>query len=312
VVINEGESLLEIIQKGRKEILKILGTEITSLRGINRLPPELKEGIYVSLIPSDLFRTYGVDPASLVDRDGNKAFQVESPPDQGTVQMQLKRSVSENDPIVFIQLSDTRYGQVNFEWVIINDPDSERFQIHKDDSTQFIPPGSEFRNIPEEIRAMAAGLAPGQVRRGLHKFHEVMDLLESLLDRLAIHLIHGAPYAYHNAIELERIGFFYSSGKERMVEIDREFMPKGRLFRKLDGSTPFRSPGLEKTVRGRSWAIHDGVMDQPWICPAMVKIVGKRSRDYTFRDAIYLPDTSLPSGRILSTIKYCCDRKDPE
>jgi hypothetical protein len=312
VVVKESEPLLEIIQMTRKESLKLLGTEITSLRGINRLPPELKEGIYISLIPPDLFYTYGVDPVALLDLEGNKAFQVESPPDQGTVQLQLKRSVSENDPIVFIQLSDTTYGQVNFEWVIINDLDSERFQIHKDDSTQFIPPGSEFRNIPEEMRAMAAGLAPGQVRRGLHKFHEVMDLLESLLDRLAIHLIHGDPYAYHNAIELERMGFFYISGKERMVEIDREFQPKGKFFRKLDGSTPFRAPGLEKTVRGRSWAIHDGVMDQPWICPAMVKIVGRRSKDYTFRDAIYLPDASLPLRKILSTIQYCCDRKHPE
>ena len=312
MVIKEGESLLENIQMAKKEILKILGTEITSLRGINRLPPELKEGIYVSLIPPDLFHNYGVDPVSLLDREGNKAFQFECPPDQGIVQIQLRRSISENDPIVFIQLSDTRYGQVDFEWIIINDPDSERFQIHKDNSTQFIPPGSEFRNVPEEIQAMAAGLAPGQVRRGLHKFHEVMDLLESFLSRLTIHLILGAPYAYHNAIELERMGFFYSSGKERMLEIDREFQPQGRLFRKLDGSTPFRLPGLEKTVRGRSWAIHDGIMDQPWICPAMVKIVGRRSKDYTFRDAIYVPDASFPSGKILSTIQYCCDRKHPE
>ena len=296
----------------RRETLKLLGTEITSLRGINRLPPELKESIYVFLIPPDLFDTYGVDPISLLDRDGNKALHIESPSDQGTVQLQLKRSVSENDPIVFIQLSDTRYGQINFEWAIMNDPDSERFQIHRDDSSQFIPPGSEFRNIPEEIRAMAAGLAPGQVRHGLRKFQEVMDLLESLLARLTIHLIHGAPYAYHNAIELERMGFFYISGKEKMVEIDREFQPKGRLFRKLDGSTPFRAPGLEKTVRGRSWAIHDGLMDQPWICPAMVKIVGRRSRDHTFRDAIYLPDATSSPGGILSTMQPCYDRKHPE
>ncbi|NJD90766.1 MAG: hypothetical protein FIA91_04495, partial [Geobacter sp.] len=30
------------------------------------------------------------------------------------------------------------------------------------------------------------------------------------------------------------------------------------------GSTPFRQPGMELTVHGRSWAIHDGILDEPW------------------------------------------------
>jgi len=271
-----------------KEISDILGTEITSLRRMNSLPAGLKERVYASLVPLDLLTTYGVHPVTLLDREGNKAFRFDFPPGKGTVKIEFKRSASENDPIVFIQISDTLYNQVEFEWIIINDPDSERFQIHISDSTQFIPPGSEFRNIPEEVRSMRAGLAPGQVRRGLHKFHIIMDLLESLLLRLRISLIHGAPYAYHNAIEMERIGYFYTSGKELMLEIDQEFQSGGRLFRKLDGSTPFRQPGLEKTIRGRSWAIHDGIMDKPWICPAMTKMIGRRAKDYTFPDAFYL------------------------
>ena len=271
-----------------KEISDILGTEITSLRRMNSLPAGLKERVYASLVPLDLLTTYGVHPVTWLDREGNKAFRFDFSPGKGTVKIELKRSASENDPIVFIQISDTLYNQVEFEWIIINDPDSERFQIHISDSTQFIPPGSEFRNIPEEVRSMRAGLAPGQVRKGLHKFHIIMDLLESLLLRLRISLIHGAPYAYHNAIEMERIGYFYTSGKELMLEIDQEFQSGGRLFRKLDGSTPFRQPGLEKTIRGRSWAIHDGIMDKPWICPAMTKMIGRRAKDYTFPDAFYL------------------------
>jgi hypothetical protein len=271
------------------DILAAFGTEITSLRGINRLPVHIRESIYSSLIPPDLFDAYGIDPVTLLDRDGCRAFQMKAPPDKGMVKIQLKRSASDIDPIVFIELSDTVYGQVDFEWVIINDPDSERFQIHKRDSSQFVPPHPESRNIPEEIRAMEAGLAPGQVRRGLHKFHEIMVLLESLLSRVTIHLIHGDPYAYHNAIELERIGYFYTRGKEMMLEIDREFRPGGHLFKKLDGSTPFRRPGMDKTIRGRSWAIHDGIMAPPWICPTMTKMIGRRLKDYTVHDTIYLP-----------------------
>jgi len=225
------------------------------------------------------------------------------------VKVYFRRSLEESDPIVYIELSDTHYGQVNFEWAIINDPDSERFHIHKTDKTQFLPPKSESRNIPEEIRAMQAGLAPGQVRRGLHKFQEVTHLVETLLSKLKIDMIHGDPYAYHNAIELERLGYFYTSGKETMLEIHHEFRPDGKLFGKLDGSSLFRQPGMEKTIRGRSWAIHDGILDQPWFCPSMVKIVGRQSRDFTFPDAIYVPHGSTSNLNISSTIRYTYDTK---
>ena len=270
------------------QLITALGKEISSLRGVNGLPLESKERIYASLISPDLLATYGVDPSTLVDREGHRAFQFDFPPDKGFVKVQFRRSTSEIDPIVFIHLSDTSYNQVEFEWIIINDPDSERFQIHISDRTQFLPPGSQFRNVPEEIRAMQAGLGPGQIRRGLHKFPEIMDLVESFLTVLSIQLVYGSPYAYHNAIELERIGYFYGSGKEMMVEIDQGFQPGGKLFKRLDGSTPFRQPGMEKTIRGRSWAIHDGIMDKPWICPMMIKMIGRKEKDYTFPDAIYL------------------------
>jgi hypothetical protein len=270
-----------------REVIEALGTEITSLRGINRLPFEIKERVYASLIPLDLFASYGVDRFSLMDREGQKALQFDFPPETGNVKIAFRRSRSENDPIVFIQLSDTRYEEVEFEWIIINDPDSERFNINRLDRTQFLPPESEFRYVPEEVRAMEAGLAPGQIRRGLHKFHEIMDLLESLLSRIHIPLVKGYPYAYHNAIELERFGYFYTSEKERMLDIDREFHFGGPLFNQLDESTPFRRRGMERTVRGRSWAIHDGLMARPWICPTMIKITGNKARDYTFPDALY-------------------------
>jgi hypothetical protein len=270
------------------EVIKVLGKEITSLRGVNRLPVEIKERLYSSLIPSDLLSAYQVDPISLSDPEGHPAFHFDFPPDKGVVKIQFKRSTSDLDPVVFLQLSDTSYNQIEFEWIIINDPASERFQIHISDSTQFLPPGSEFRNIPEEIRAMKAGLVPGQVRRGLHKFPEIMELVESFFSRLNIHLVYGYPYAYHNAIELERIGYFYGTGKELMLEIDQGFQPGEKLFQRLDGSTPFRQPGMEKTIRGRSWAIHDEIMDKPWICPMMIKMIGQKKKDYTFPDALYL------------------------
>ena len=51
---------------------------------------------------------------------------------------------------------------------------------------------------------------------------------------------------------------------------------------RLDGSTPFRRPGAEQTVRGRSWAIHDGILGEPYTDYHMYKHVGKQADVCTF------------------------------
>jgi hypothetical protein len=84
-------------------------------------------------------------------------------------------------------------------------------------------------------------------------------------------------------VRYEGYGFDYLTGKQLMHWIDREFQPGGILFQRLDGSTPFRQPGMEKTVRGRSWAIHDGILDQPWDNIRIYKTIGEDAgvRTYT-------------------------------
>lgn len=69
-----------------------------------------------------------------------------------------------------------------------------------------------------------------------------------------------------------------------MKEIDDGFRPGGLLYRRLDGSTPFRMPGMERTVRGRSWAIHDGILDEPWDEVRIYKMVGVSAGINTFPD----------------------------
>jgi hypothetical protein len=67
-----------------------------------------------------------------------------------------------------------------------------------------------------------------------------------------------------------------------MLEIDREFQPGGRYFARLDGSSPFRMPGMERTVSGRSWAIHDGIMDEPWDEVQIYRMIGVHAGINTF------------------------------
>jgi hypothetical protein len=97
-------------------------------------------------------------------------------------------------------------------------------------------------------------------------------------------MIVAEPLSYDNAIRYEKYGFDYLTGKRLMLEIDREFHPGGRLFKRLDGSTPFRKPGMGRTVRGRSWAIHDGILDEPWDEIHIYKMIGVHAGLNTFPD----------------------------
>jgi hypothetical protein len=140
------------------------------------------------------------------------------------------------------------------------------------------------RNIPEENRAMRAGLFPNQTNRGLRMFGEFFSLFERFVDSLAMDMIVAEPLTYDNAVRYEKYGFDYLNGRRLMEQIDREFAPGGSLTARLDGSTPFRMPGMETSVHGRSWAIHDGIMDEPWEEVSIYRLVGVNAGVNTFTE----------------------------
>jgi hypothetical protein len=134
--------------------------------------------------------------------------------------------------------------------------------------------GTVRRNVAAEEAALRAGLAPGQVRAGLRAFSSVGRQLETFMSCLNQPEYVAQPLYYHTAVLFERIGFAYSQGHAQMQRIERGFAPGGPLRSRLDGSSPFRDPALADSVRGRAWAIHTGVLDEPWDRVRMYKRLG--------------------------------------
>ena len=142
---------------------------------------------------------------------------------------------------------------------------------------------------------MRAGLGPDQVRGGIRLMSEIIQSLEHFARILGIKSIALEALFYHNAIVYERHGFAYFEGFKRMQRINQLFQEGGTLQRLMNGSTPFRQPGMEQSVRGRSWAIHDGILDEindpildePWFSPKMYLMVGKPRNTFTFPDGKY-------------------------
>ncbi len=138
---------------------------------------------------------------------------------------------------------------------------------------------------------MEAGLAPGMVRQGLRLTGEFMMCLDVFMEELKLKTTLAGALFYHNAVMWERYGFIYFKGGKMMEKIQKEFQIGGMLYEKLDGSTPFRKEGMERTIRGRSWAIYDGVyfdaFGEDWETPVMYRMLGKDVKVNTFPDQIY-------------------------
>lgn len=260
------------------------GRVLHSLREINALPPGEKERIYARMLPPRLFAVIGLPPGVLRGADGAERIKVIAPRGIGIARIEARLDPAGRDTVFFLELADTHFRQMELSFCIIADPRALRFDVDRDSEGRDNLFTTLGRNIPEEIRAMAAGLFPNQTRRGLHLFGEFFPLFERFVDSLDMEMIVAEPLTYDNAIRYEKYGFDYITGKRLMLEIDREFRPGGLLHRRLDGSTPFRRPGRERTVRGRSWAIHDGIMDEPWDEVRIYKMVGEHAGVDTFPD----------------------------
>ena len=274
------------ILPGNTALLGRSGQPLTSLFGINRLDVQEKELLYAGLLPGRLYELLKIDRKTLCNPAGERLIQVIAPEGLSFVRIEVREKAEDRDVVFFAELSDTQFHQMELAFCIICDPASPRFAVDVNEAGTVNYFTSQGRNLPEELRAMQAGLFPHQTRRGLRMFGEFFSLLERFTDSLGMAMIVAEPLSYDNAIRYERYGFDYLTGKRLMHEIDREFHPGGRLYGRLDGSTPFRMPGMDRTVRGRSWAIHDGILDEPWDEIQIYKMIGVDAGLNSFPDRL--------------------------
>jgi len=263
------------------------GVRLYSLNQINELSVPVKQRIYRHLVPSEVLCRYGIDPETLCDVDGNRLVSFHCPAGSRVVEIDIRPEAGFPDPLLYLEISDTRLNQIEVLLFVVNDPAAQRFETDRDWQGHRTKFGTFRRNIPEEERAMEAGLAPGQVRRGLRLSRTLIPLFERFVQNLHHDYYLMEPLAYHNAILFERLGFNYVQGLRRMQWIHLAFEPGGLVHEALDGSTPFRQPDAWRTVRGRSWAIHDGILGEPWHGIRMYKRVGKHAGVDTFPGGLW-------------------------
>ncbi len=233
------------------------------------------------LLPADLLVKYDIDPITWRNRAGQVMVAAATAEDGHIWGLRLENDIDPRDPLLEIEMTDTVFGRIAVTWVGINDPRAPRFDIDRTPDGGLTLRGAASRNLETETAALLAGLAPGQVRSGHGLLRRLLADLEKFMAALQHYEYEVEPLFYHNAILFERLGFRYIKGREMMRRIHDGFLPGGELQAKLDGSTPFRSELAATSVRGRSWAIHDGVLDSPWNDVKMIKRIGEYASEDT-------------------------------
>lgn len=271
------------------EWLKSPGVPIT-LRQINNLPVNAKRRAYRALVPPSLLTPYHINPITWQGPGGDEQVHLKADPDTSLVQISITAATDAPDEFFVLELQDTSLNGINLNFLLLSDPDSPRFATDCDELGNPTLFGTVRRNPVAEQQAMQAGLSPAQVRKGLNASRLVLQQLEAFLATCAHAAYFLEPLTYASAWIFERRGFAYVRGHRLMDDIHKEFQPGGRLNQALNGSSPFRQPDQWSTVRGRAWAIHDGILeaiDASWDGLRMVKQVGRHAGAETFPRAVY-------------------------
>lgn len=247
----------------------------STIGGINLLSEHEKKEIYRRIIPQPIFERFKLNPY-LTDIEGRSLISLNCKAGSTSVEMSLYHEYDFPDPILYGQLTDTMNGQIHILLYIINDPTSPRFDVDVMPDGRATKFGTSQRNLEAERDALAFGLAPGQIRRGLGILSDAVNTFEEFVASLGHDHYFAEPLYYHNAIIFERYGFAYQSGKKLMEEIQAQFT-RGTILDQLDENSTFRKPGAKDSIRLRSWAIHDGILGMPFTNVTMYKRVGKKS-----------------------------------
>ncbi len=261
-----------------------------TIRALNSLPENPKLRLYRALIPVQVLAEFDINPRTWKNPDKLQQVRLEAEAGSDKVKITAWYGEDVRNEFFYLELADNQYSGIDLNFLVANNPLAERFRTDVDDAGNETLFGTVHRNHGEEERAKRAGLAPGQIREGLRSSSIVFNHIETFLTMMSHHAFFLEPLSYVSAWIFEKRGFAYSKGHQLMDIIHKEFQPGGELHKALDGSTPFRQSDQWNTVRGRAWAIHDGILekiDRKWDDLKMIKQVGRHAGVNTFPDAKY-------------------------
>jgi len=182
-------------------------------------------------LPARVFEHVGQIDADRYGPRGEQARALSAAVDLASNELRVRVPAEpiDRDFALRLDLEDAGGGQLELGFVVINDLLAPRYDIDVGPSGEPTLLGTVRRHLPEEVRAMQAGLGPSQVRRGLRCFREFLSNLEGFAKSLGYVAIQLEPLTYHNAVMYEKRGFGYVAGRRRMRAIDAAHPDRTRI-----------------------------------------------------------------------------------
>jgi hypothetical protein len=261
-----------------------------TIRQLNNLPENVKRRVYRGLIPLTLLTRFAIDPIQWTNANKESMVSLKAETNSEKVLITVRNSSNIDDEFFALELADNSLNGIEVNLIVLNDPTAARYSIDQTEAGEPTMFGTLKRNLKAEEQALGAGLAPGQVRAGLGGSRLVFEQIDVFLSMLGHRAYFLEPLTYASAWVFERRGFAYVRGHKLMDDIHREFQPGGALYKCLDDGSPFRKRNQADTVRGRAWAIHDGILEAleaRWDNIRMVKQIGRHAGVETFPQAKY-------------------------
>jgi hypothetical protein len=261
-----------------------------TIRQLNNLPENVKQRMYRGLIPPALLTRFGINPIQWINSNKELCVFLKAETNTEKVLITAQSSSTPSDEFFALELADNSLNGVELNLIVLNNPTALRYSIDQTEDGAPTMFGTLKRNLGAEEQAMQAGLAPGQVRAGVGSSRLIFAQIDAFLSMLGHRAYFLEPLTYASAWVFERRGFAYVRGHKLMDDIHREFQPGGKLYECLDDGSTFRKRDQANTVRGRAWAIHDGILaalDLRWDSLRMVKQIGRHAGVETFPHAAY-------------------------
>ena len=175
------------------QLLDASGQPLSSILAINRLDEAEKEQIYSRLLPQRLRDVLSLTGGSLCNAAGERLVTIIAPEGLPLMRIEARSKPGGGVVVFFLELSDTQYHQMELSFCIVRDPAAPRYAVDVDEQGKNNWFASHGRNIPEELRAMRAGLFPNQTHHGLQLFITFFPLLERFVDALGLQMIVAEP-----------------------------------------------------------------------------------------------------------------------
>ena len=133
------------------------------------MPEKERESLLSVLLPRRLLKMFSIDPETFRNDKGIRCVKFVCPERMPFFQMELRRDPGDRDAAYFLDVSTSAYGQMEISFVIVNDPDSERFDIDVDEHGQDTYFGTARRTCPGARPAVIARISSGMFRRAVPK-----------------------------------------------------------------------------------------------------------------------------------------------